>query len=122
MAGLLSYRRAEAEARPLTPETLARVIATSRRVCLTQLALFAALAAGLGWTASRLDGAGSAILGGLAALAAWGVLAAALSTWDHFRASIALGRLTPASLAAETDPRAFWWTYRAVFPMQWTMR
>lgn len=120
MAHILRFTRAEAASLPLTTQTVTEVITRSRRAVLAQLALSAALVAGLVWIADHstgwLSGAGYAA----AALAMWGVLATVLSAWDHFRVSLPLKKIAASAIARERDPKRFWWAYRGVFPLSWT--
>ncbi|GGD37771.1 hypothetical protein [Sinisalibacter lacisalsi] len=119
MAGILSYGRKEAAALPLSEATVEAVIAKARRVCLTQLAAFAALVGGLVWGAVQADGLVVWLSAGLATLAAWGLWGALFATLNHFIASIPLRRNAAAEIARETDPKKFWWTHREVFPLAW---
>jgi len=119
MRGILSYGRKDAAALPLSEATVAVVIAKARRVCLTQLAVFAALVGGLVWVAIQSAGAVVWVSAGLATLAAWGLWGALFATLNHFVASIPLRKNAAAELARETDPMKFWWTHREVFPLAW---
>ncbi len=110
----LAFSRGDAAALPLTDATIETVIARTRTANLVQMLAAVVLVAGL-LLAGRQTGAPlSAAFFGAAALAAWGLLATALSTWDHFRAAKALrGRV---GLAPGTDPAAFWAAHRGLFP------
>lgn len=119
MAGILRYGRTQAAALPLSEATVDSVIATSRRVVLTQLAVFTAIVAGLVWLAVQSTGLLVWVFGGAATLAAWGVWGALFATFNHFVASFALRRNARTELARETDPKKFWWTHREVFPLAW---
>ncbi len=119
MAGILRYGRKEAAALPLNEATVEAVIERARRVCLMQLAFFAALVAGLVWLASQSSGVMVWIAGGAATLAAWGVWGALFATFNHFVASFALRRNARVELAREKDPKKFWWKHREVFPLAW---
>ncbi|SMH49212.1 hypothetical protein [Maritimibacter sp. HL-12] len=119
MAGILSYGRDEAAALPLSEATVEAVIVTSRRVCLTQLAVSAALVGGLVWVALQSSGVMVWLSAGLATFAAWGLWGALFATLNHFIASIPLRRNATAEIARETDPKKFWWTHREVFPLAW---
>ena len=116
MAGLLSFSRKDAVALPLTPQTVDTVIARTRTATLAQLALSVAVVAGLVAVAALTTGWVSGLCYGAAALAMWGLLAALLSTWDHFRAASPLRRHARADIARDPDPMRFWRAHRGVFP------
>lgn len=120
MAGLLSFSRAEAVALPLTAETVKTVISGTRKANLNQLVLALALSAALWWAASLVTGGPAWILAAVAALSSWGILATGLSTWDHFRVSIPLGKTAESEIAKQSDPEKFWWVHRGLFPVAWT--
>jgi len=119
MAEILRYGREQAAALPLSEATVDAVIATSRRVVLTQLGVFTAAVAGLVWLATQSTGVMVWVFAGAATLVAWGVWGALFATFNHFLASILLRRNARTELARETDPKKFWWAHREVFPMAW---
>lgn len=120
MAGLMSFSRAEAVAMPLTAETVKTVITGTRRANLNQLVLALALSAVLWWVASLVTGALAWFLAAVAALSSWGILATGLSTLDHFRVSIPLGKTAESEIARQGNPEKFWRAHRGVFPVAWT--
>jgi len=119
MAGILTYGHKDAAALPLDAATVEAVIARSRRVCLTQLAGFAALVGGLVWIATQSAGVLVWLFAGAATFAAWGLWGALFATLNHFIASIPLRKNAVAEIARESDPKKFWWAHREVFPLAW---
>ena len=116
MAGVLRFSRQDAAALPLTPETVETVIARTRTANLAQMLVAILLVAGLLLAGRSVSGAFAPLFYGGAALAMWGVLGAALSTWDHFRTARPLRTHPGLDLARESDPRRFWQAHRGLFP------
>lgn len=120
MAGRLSFTRDEAAALPLTPEGVARVIAEARARVQAQLGLATAASAAL-LLASRMSSGGVAMgLAGLGFLSLWGVLATALSAWDHARVAAHLRKHAATEIARQSDPVRFWRAHRGLFPFAWS--
>jgi len=116
VVGLLSYSRRDAAALPLSEATVETVIARTRTAVLAQLLVAIGIVAGLLLAGRAASGTLAMLFYGLAALAMWGLLGAALSTWDHFRTAAPLRAHLGLDLARESDPAKFWRAHRGLFP------
>ena len=122
MAGPLSFTRAEAAARPLTPETVAEVIAEARRAVLGQILLAVGVSTALLLVARSTSGLLSTLIAGIGLVSLWGVLATLMAAWDHARTSALLRKQASTEIARESDPAKFWWAHRGLFPIAWPER